>query len=101
MTLLFSALVFWIFLALTSYTEAMNLPIQEVTLFVLGGILAPGLVRPFYFLGVERIGPALATSLGSVSPFCILIPAILFLGEKITTPIVIGIILIVAGIVVL
>ena len=58
-------------------------------------------MRPFYFLGVERIGPALATSLGSVSPFFILLPAVLFLGERVTYPIVAGMVLIVAGIFVL
>ncbi len=100
-TLVFGASFFWLLLAILHFNNGIHLTVQEMLFFLIAGILAPGLVRPFYFIGVERIGPALATSLGSVSPFFILLPAILFLGERVTVPILVGIVLIVLGIFVL
>lgn len=70
-------------------------------LFILAGIFAPGLVRWLYFISLDRLGPSISASIASISPAFTAIIAIVFLREKLTLSISLGIVLIIAGIIVL
>jgi len=70
-------------------------------LFILAGIFAPGLVRWLYFISLDRLGPSISASVASISPAFTAIIAIVFLREKLTLSISLGIVLIITGIIVL
>ncbi len=70
-------------------------------LFILAGIFAPGLVRWLYFISLDRLGPSISASIASISPAFTAIIAIVFLREKLTLSISLGIVLIITGIIVL
>jgi DME family drug/metabolite transporter len=50
--------------------------------FLVAGLVAPGLARLFFFMGVDRIGVARAYSLIAAAPLFAMLLAIAFLGER-------------------
>ncbi len=84
-----------------------SLPLVQLThlkskaflLFILAGIFSPALVRWLYFISLDRIGPSMSSSIISTGPAFTAIIAIVFLKEKATLNIVLGIILIIGGII--
>jgi DME family drug/metabolite transporter len=70
-------------------------------LFILAGIFAPALVRWLYFISLDRLGPSVSSSLLSTAPAFTAILAIIFLKEKLTVSISLGILLIITGIIIL
>ncbi len=74
---------------------------QAALLFAAVGLLGSGLGRVFNYLGVARLGAARATPLINASPLFTTVLALVFLRERITLKLVLGVICIVAGIAVL
>jgi uncharacterized membrane protein len=70
-------------------------------LFILAGIFAPALVRWFYFISLDRLGASVSASIASTGPAFTAILAIIFLKEKLTVSISLGIVLIITGIIIL
>ncbi|MBW2517699.1 MAG: DMT family transporter [Deltaproteobacteria bacterium] len=68
-------------------------------LFILAGILSPALVRWLYFISIDRIGPSMSSSILSIGPAFTAIIAALFLKERLTVSISLGIIMITGGII--
>ena len=68
-------------------------------LFVLAGIFSPALVRWLYFISLDRIGPSMSSSIISTGPAFTAVIAAVFLKEKLTIGVSLGIILIISGII--
>jgi DME family drug/metabolite transporter len=76
-----------------------HLKSKAFPLFVLAGIFSPALVRWLYFISIDRIGPSMSSSIISTGPAFTAIFASLFLKEKLTVGVGIGIMLIIGGII--
>lgn len=70
-------------------------------LFILAGIFAPALVRWLYFVSLDRLGASISASISSTGPAFTAILAIIFLKEKLTVSISLGIVLIITGIIIM
>ena len=68
--------------------------------FVLAGIFSPALVRWLFFISLDRIGPSISSSILATGPAFTAIIALVLLDEKLTLPIGVGIMIIIAGIVI-
>ena len=82
-----------------------TLPIQylrsrALAYFVVAGLFSPALVRWLYFISLDRIGTSVSSSILAIGPAFTAIIAFLVLNEKITLPIGLGIVIIIAGIVI-
>ncbi|MCF8094414.1 MAG: DMT family transporter [Desulfobacteraceae bacterium] len=73
----------------------------SVFFFALAGFSGPCLGRLLLYLGINRVGSAIASSLYSVKPLFAALVAIAFLGEKITTVIGIGTLIIIIGLIII
>jgi uncharacterized membrane protein len=76
-----------------------HLKSKAFPLFVLAGIFSPALVRWLYFISIDRIGPSMSSSILSTGPAFTAVIATVFLKEKVTLNIALGIILIIGGII--
>ncbi len=65
--------------------------------FLVAGLVAPGLARLFFFMGIDRIGVARAFSLMAGAPLFAVVIAIVFLGERPGPLLLVGAVAIVAG----
>ena len=74
--------------------------IQRRSLFIVAasGIVGVGAGSMLYLMAISRIGPAKMATLASVSPVLGLVMAVIFLKEKLTPQLVIGVVLCVAGV---
>ena len=70
-------------------------------IFILAGIFSPALVRWLYFISLDRLGTSVSASIISTGPAFTAVIAIVFLKEKLTVSISLGIALIIAGIIIL
>jgi uncharacterized membrane protein len=68
--------------------------------FVVAGIFSPALVRWLYFISLDRIGPSVSSSILATGPAYTAVMALVFLKERITLQIGLGIIVIIGGIVI-
>ncbi|MGH7489142.1 MAG: EamA family transporter [bacterium] len=75
-----------------------SVPAAGILLFTLVGIFQLG-VRLFAYTGVEKIGASRSSALQSISPLISATIAVMILGEKTSTLIVVGTLLVVTGIV--
>lgn len=76
-----------------------HLKSKAFLLFILAGIFSPALVRWLYFISLDRIGPSMSSSILSTGPAFTAIIATIFLKEKLTAGLGLGIILIIGGII--
>jgi uncharacterized membrane protein len=76
-----------------------HLKSKAFLLFILAGIFSPALVRWFYFISLDRIGPSISSSIISTGPAFTAIIAAVFLKEKLTISVSLGILLIIGGII--
>jgi DME family drug/metabolite transporter len=74
---------------------------RGVAWFALAGLVGTVAGRLLRFVAIERVGASVTTTLNSLSPFVSTALAIVLLGERVTTPIVVGTAVIVAGTVLL
>lgn len=70
-------------------------------LFLLAGLLGPGIARTFGVISMKRIGVSRTTPIGGIAPFFAIVLAILFLGEEYSFYIFLGMALIIVGIFIL
>jgi uncharacterized membrane protein len=90
-------LILWVILL--PQVQLAHLKSKAFPLFVLAGIFSPALVRWLYFISIDRIGPSMSSSIISTGPAFTAIFASLFLKEKLTVGVGIGIMLIIGGII--
>jgi len=95
-SILMQNLLLWSAIVLTGGVHAV--PLAGVLLFTLVGIFQLG-VRLLAYSGVEKIGASRSAALQSVSPLVSAAIAIAILGEPTTLLIILGTILVVAGII--
>ena len=65
--------------------------------FLVAGLVAPGLARLMFFVGIDRIGVARAFSLMATAPLFAVVIAMAFLGERPTPLLLLGAVAIAAG----
>jgi uncharacterized membrane protein len=70
---------------------------MAVLFFVAGGILGVFLARLLLYVGIDRVGAAIASPLSEIKPLFSGLAAILILGEKFTYPIALGMFSIIIG----
>lgn len=84
-----------LFAPLSSLTSA------SILIFVVVGLFQPGLTRLLTYKGIDALGVAIADPIRATTPLFSAMMAIIFLGEKITLPIVAATLMIIAGIILL
>lgn len=90
-------LVLWP-LALFS-TDFSLINVWGVILFAVSGVLSPGIVRLFYYRGLNELGASVNSSVFSVYPLYSAFLAVLFLNEVLFLQDWLGILLVVAGVI--
>jgi uncharacterized membrane protein len=81
-----------LFVPLSSLTSA------SILIFVAVGIFQPGLTRLLTYKGIDALGVAITDPIRATTPLFSAMMAIIFLGEKITLPIIVATVTIMAGI---
>jgi len=69
-----------------------------ILIFVLVGLFQPGLTRLLTYKGIDTLGVAITDPIRATTPLFSAMMAIMFLGEKITLPIVVATLMIISGI---
>ncbi len=75
-----------------------SLTSASILIFVLVGFFQPGLTRLLTYKGIDALGIAITDPIRATTPIFSAMMAIIFLGEKITLPIVVATLMIIAGI---
>lgn len=81
-----------LFVPLSSVTVA------SVLIFVAVGFFQPGLTRLLAYKGIDALGVAITDPIRATTPLFSAAMAIIFLGEKVTWPIIVATLMIIAGI---
>lgn len=82
-----------------AFTDLNTINPEGILLFIIAGLLAPGVARLFYFKGMETAGMSANASIFSTYPLYTSIAATLLLGEALTTENWIGLICIIVGVI--
>jgi drug/metabolite transporter (DMT)-like permease len=85
-------------LALT-FTDMSTVNLEGLLLFVIAGLLAPGIARLFYFKGMETAGISANASIFATYPLYTSIVAVWLLGETLTTENWIGLACVISGVI--
>jgi DME family drug/metabolite transporter len=94
--LIFNTVFLW---AMTAVLYPLDqIRIEGFGYFVLAGICAPGLARMFRDTGLKRLGVTVSSPIVSTNTLFSVLMAIFFLGEEITAFIVVGALMIFAGV---
>ena len=80
------------FAPLSSLTSA------SILIFAVVGLFQPGLTRLLSYKGIDALGVAITDPIRATTPLFSAMMAIIFLGEKLTLPIVVATLMIMAGI---
>jgi drug/metabolite transporter, DME family len=75
-----------------------SLSSAAILIFVVVGFFQPGLTRLLTYKGIDALGVAITDPIRATTPLFSAMMAIIFLGEKITLPIIIATVMIMAGI---
>ncbi|MFB6153345.1 MAG: EamA family transporter [Halodesulfurarchaeum sp.] len=78
-----------------------DLPLESVALFFLAGVVGTALGRLAVFTGVDRVGASVNSAAVSTRPLFATAMAAILLGEAVTLPTVVGIVVLVVGLTVL
>jgi uncharacterized membrane protein len=81
-----------LFVPLSSLTSA------SILIFVVVGFFQPGLTRLLTYKGIDALGVAVTDPIRATTPLFSAMMAIVFLGERITAPIIVATLMIMAGI---
>ena len=81
-----------LFVPLSSLTSA------SILIFAVVGLFQPGLTRLLSYKGIDALGVAITDPIRATTPLFSAMMAIIFLGEKLTLPIVVATLMIMAGI---
>ena len=82
-----------------AFTDLNTINPQGILLFIMAGLLAPGVARLFYFKGMETAGMSANAAIFSSYPLYTSITATLLLGEALTTENWIGLVCIIVGVI--
>jgi uncharacterized membrane protein len=75
-----------------------SLTSASILIFVVVGFFQPGLTRLLSYKGIDALGVAITDPIRATTPLFSAAMAIIFLGEKITLPIIVATMMIIAGI---
>ncbi len=81
-----------LFVPLSSLSSA------SILIFVVVGFFQPGLTRLLTYKGIDALGVAITDPIRATTPLFSAMMAIIFLGEKITLPMIVATLMIIAGI---
>ena len=81
-----------------AFTDLNTINPEGILLFIIAGLLAPGVARLFYFKGMETAGMSANASIFSTYPLYTSIIATLLLGEVLTTENWTGLVCIIVGV---
>ena len=87
----------WVFLVLFLGIQDFWIPVNLI--FVVTGLIVPGLSRYLVFVGIERLGASISATLTNASPLFAIVFALIFLGERPSESNILGALTIVAGVV--
>lgn len=73
--------------------------LRGVFWLILGGVVAPGLLRPFYVLSLDYLGVARAVPIFNCFPFATAVLAVLFMGERPGVSVILSMVAIVGGVI--
>jgi DME family drug/metabolite transporter len=76
----------------------LRISLGSLAAFVGAGVVGASFGKIFYFKGIDKVGASKATSVKNSSPILTTFLAVVLLGEELTLPIGVGVLLIVAGI---
>lgn len=65
--------------------------------FAVGGVAGSGIGRLLFFNGVNRVGSSLANAFTNTRPLFAVLLAVPFLGERVTVPMTVGVVVLVVG----
>jgi uncharacterized membrane protein len=100
-TLVVRTILAWSLLFVLSKGEMIirEISIIAIGAFVFSGIVAAGIGSLFFYNGVDRMGASVCTAITNTRPLFVVVLAVVFIGENITVPGMIGVILVVIGVV--
>jgi drug/metabolite transporter, DME family len=75
-----------------------NVTLVSILIFVVVGFFQPGLTRLLTYKGIDALGVAITDPIRASTPLFSAVMAIIFLGEKMTLPIIVATLMIIAGI---
>lgn len=94
--------LFWVALLATGSAASVGEFTPTVAvLFLLGGVLASGVGRLVFYVGVDRVGSSVCSAVSNTRPLFAVALAVLWLGERVTSGMAVGVLVLVAGLVVL
>lgn len=81
-------------------------PLREVgsgawKTLLLAGIIAPGLARIFLYTGIEKVGVSITSPIRSIFPFFSILPAVIFLKERLTVSVAVATVVTAVGVILL
>lgn len=91
---------FWILSAFTLRFDAELWNPKAIAFFAVAGVFAPALVRWLFFSSIARVGTAISSSILATIPAFAALFAIFLLGERLSLPMALGLVMIVGGIIV-
>lgn len=74
---------------------------RAIWFFLAAGIIGPFLGRILLYEAIDRVGTSVACSIFEAKPFFSVIPAMIFLGERLTLPVLLGILFMMLGTVII
>jgi uncharacterized membrane protein len=96
----FGAIIFWIVGAFALPATSFWQSPRGSTYFVIAGIFAPALVRWLFFASMNRVGASISSSILATIPAFAAVIAVIFLDERVSPPMALGLAMIVGGILV-
>jgi len=94
-----SAVLLWLLLPFFAPLSAIWTPASLI--FVVAGIIAPGIGRTLSYVGIEKIGVARSVPIANSSPIFASIFAVIFLAEAWVLQNIIGTLLVISGVIIL
>lgn len=102
LVLLTRTALFWVALLVLAGTDPFaGLSPFVAGVFVLGGVLASGVGRIVFAIGIDRIGASLSNAFTNTRPLFAVLLAVAWLGETVTAGMAAGVLVLVCGLVVL
>jgi drug/metabolite transporter, DME family len=80
------------------FVPVASLTSDSILIFAVVGLFQPGLTRLLSYKGIDALGVAITDPIRATTPLFSAMMAIIFLGEKLTLPIVVATLMIMAGI---
>jgi drug/metabolite transporter (DMT)-like permease len=94
-SLTMSALVLWLLVPFIAPLSALWTPF--IAIFLVAGILAPGIGRTLSYVGIEKIGVARSVPIANSSPIFASVFAVVFLAETWVPQNILGTVLVIGG----